>query len=60
MVKTYCVDIDFVMSKSIEIQAESEEQAMSKVSDIIKNNPYDYACNFGHYVGHRIIDANEV
>lgn len=57
--KNFIVDVDFVMSKSIEIEDENEQQAMSKVRDMIKKNPYDYANNFSHYVGHEIIDANE-
>lgn len=56
----YSVDIDFVMAKSIEVEADSEEQAIANVNSIINNNPYDYAYGFSHYVGHKVVGANEV
>ena len=59
MKKNFCVSVDFVMSKNIYVNAENEEQAKSKVRDMIKEKPYDHACNFSHYVGYEIIDAYE-
>jgi hypothetical protein len=47
------------MSKTFEIEAESEEQAKSKVLEMIDKNPYDYARNFSHLVGCKIIDVEE-
>ena len=57
--KNFIIDVDFVMSKGIQVNAESEEQAMSKVREMINNNPYDYTNNFSHCVGYKIIDVNE-
>ena len=57
--KTFSVDVDITMSKTIEVLAENEEQAMSKVREMINKNPYDYANNFSHYVGYEIINADE-
>ena len=59
MKKTFCVAVDITMAKNIYVDAENEEQAMSKVREMINKNPYDYANNFSHYVGYEIIDANE-
>lgn len=59
MAKRFIVSTDFIMSKTFEIEASNEEQAKSKVRDMINKNPYDYANNFSHYVGYEIIDANE-
>lgn len=57
--KTYCVSVDFVMAKNIYVEAESEEQAMNDVYHKISEDPYEYACDFSHLVGHKIIDVNE-
>jgi hypothetical protein len=57
--KTFSVDVDITMSKTIEVLAENEEQAMSKVREMIDKNPYDYTNNFSHYVGYEIINADE-
>lgn len=59
MEKNYWVSVDFVMSKTFEIEAESEEQAKSKVLEMIDKNPYDYARGFSHLVGCKIIDVEE-
>ena len=59
MKKNYCVSVDVTMAKSIYVEAENEEHAMSKVREMINKNPYDYTNNFSHYVGYEIIDANE-
>lgn len=57
--KIFSVSVDITMAKNINVEAENEEQAMSKVREMINNNPYDYANNFSHYVGYEIINANE-
>ena len=57
--KIYCVDVDFVMSRTLEVSAENEEQAKSLADSLIDAHPYEYACNFSHMVGHKIIDAYE-
>lgn len=57
--KKFNVDVDFTMSKTIEVEAENEEQAMSLVDRMISLAPYDYARDFSHLVGHKIIDAYE-
>ena len=57
--KTFSVSVDITMAKNIYVEAENEEQAMSKVREMMTKNPYDYANTFSHYVGYEIIDANE-
>lgn len=57
--KTFIVDVDITMSKSIAIEAESEEDAKAIINGHIKYNPYAYAHSFSHYVGHEITDVNE-
>lgn len=58
--KNFVVDVDFTMSKSFEVEAENEQQAMNKVYAMIEANPYNYAYSFSHYVKHEVVDANEV
>ena len=55
----FILDVDFVMSKRIQVEAENEEQAKSIFEQKIKENPYDYARQFNAFVGHKIIDVNE-
>ena len=55
----FILDVDFVMSKRIEIEADSEEQAKSIFEQKMKKNPYDYACQFDAFIGHKIIDVTE-
>lgn len=57
--KNFVVDVDFVMSKRIQVQAESEEQARTIFERLLKEDPYDYARQFDAFVGHKIIDVNE-
>ena len=57
--KNYIVDIDFVMSKRIQVEAENEEQARSITDRLIKENPYNYTYRFDACVGHKIIDVTE-
>ena len=55
----FIVDVDFTMSKRIQVEAESEEQAKSIIERMIKENPYNFACNFDACVGSKVIDVNE-
>lgn len=57
--KNYSISVDFVMNKYIDIEAESEEDAVRKLELRISANPYDYAHNFGCYVGSEIISVEE-
>ena len=51
------VSVDVVMNKYIEVEAESDEQAVEKVNEMFNKNPYDYANGFSHYVGHEVIST---
>ena len=53
----FYVNVDITMSKSIRVEAENEADAMSKVDNMIGENPYDYTNDFSHYVTHEVIDA---
>ena len=53
----YLVSMDITMSKNIEVEASSEEEAMSKASEMVSNNPYNYTNGFSHYVSHEAITA---
>ena len=55
--KRYYVNVDIVMSKGVVVEAESEDEAMKKVDNMIGENPYDYTSDFSHYVTHEVIDA---
>ena len=57
--KNFILDVDFVMSKRIEIEADSEEQAKSIFEREMKKKPYNFAFGFDAIVGHKIIDVNE-
>ena len=57
--KTYILDVDFVMSKRIHVEADSEEQAMSIFASKMREYPYQNARGFDAYIGYRIIDVNE-
>ena len=57
--KTFSVSVDITMSKTIYVEANSEEEAISRVDALIEDNPYDYARNFSHYVKHDVICAEE-
>lgn len=57
--KTFLVSVDITMSKNIYVEANSEEEAISRADTLIENNPYDYARNFSHYVKHDVICAEE-
>lgn len=58
--KKFILDVDFVMCKRIEIEAENEEQAKSIFEREMKKNPYNFALGFEAIVGHKVVDANEV
>ena len=57
--KTYAVSVDITMSKTISISAADENDAMMKVNDLLKENPYEYTNRFSHYVSHDVVDAEE-
>lgn len=56
----FSVDVDITMSKSFEVEAESEEHAMEIVNDMLDKNPYGYVRDFSHYVTHNVVVANEI
>ena len=55
----FILDVDFVMSKRIQVEAENEEQAKATFERLLKEDPYDYARKFDAFVGHKVIDVNE-
>lgn len=55
----FILDVDFVMSKRIQVEAENEEHARAIFERLLKENPYDYARQFDAFVGHKIIHVNE-
>jgi hypothetical protein len=55
----FILDVDFVMSKRIQVEAENEEQARATFERLLKKDPYDYARQFDAFVGHKVIDVNE-
>ena len=57
--KNFILDLDFVMSKRIQVEAENEEQARVIFERLLKENPYDYARKFDAFVGHKVIDITE-
>jgi len=57
--KNFILDLDFVMSKRIRVEAENEEQARVIFERLLKENPYDYARRFDAFVGHKVIDITE-
>lgn len=57
--KNFIIDVDFTMSKRIQVEAENEERAKAIVNGWIKYNPYEFAHNFDAYVTHEITDVNE-
>ena len=59
MAHLYILDVDFVMSKRIQVEAENEEQAKATFERLLKEDPYDYARQFDAFVGHKIIDITE-
>ena len=57
--KEFIVDVDITVSKRIYVDAENEDDAMSKVDNMIGENPYDYTSDFSHYVTHEVINAED-
>lgn len=57
--KNFIIDVDFTMSKRIQVEAESEEQAIENFERLMKENPYNFACRFDAYVSHEITDVTE-
>lgn len=57
--KTFSVDVDITMSKTIEVLAENEEHAKEIADSMINNNPYGYTNGFSHFVKYEVIDAYE-
>lgn len=55
--KEFEVSIDFTMSKTLVVKAESEEQAKSIVREKLNRNVYDYTNGFSHCVGYEIISV---
>lgn len=55
----FILDVDFVMSKRIRVEAESEEQAKATFERLLNEAPYYYARRFDAFVGHKVIDVNE-
>lgn len=53
----YYVNVDITMSKTIQVEADSEDDAIRKVDNMISKNPYDYTSDFSHYVTHEVIDV---
>ena len=58
--KKFNVNVDITMSKTFEVEAENEENAIAIVNDKIDKNPYGYANGFSHYVTHEVVDAEEI
>ena len=58
--KNYCISVDITMSKTLEVEAESEQQAKNIVCGKFKANPYDLAYGFTSYVNHEITDVEEI
>jgi hypothetical protein len=59
MAHLYILDVDFVMSKRIQVEAENEEQARAIFETLLKEDPYDYARQFDAFVGHKVINITE-
>lgn len=55
----YSVSMDITMSKDIEVEANSEEEAISKANEMVADNPYNYTNNFSHYVSSKAVGAIE-
>ena len=58
--KTYLVDCDITMSKTMEIEAESEEQAREFAKEMVDREPFYYASSADAHIKTEIIDVNEV
>lgn len=56
-VKNYAVSVDITMSKTVHVEAKSEEEAMEIVKKLLRDNPYNYTNNFSHFVCYDVVDA---
>jgi hypothetical protein len=53
----FSLSVDIVMNKYIDVEAETEDEAVKKVEEMFSKNPYDVAHNFSTYVGHEVISV---
>lgn len=53
----FSLSVDIVMNKYIDVEAETEDEAVKKVEEMFSKNPYDVANNFSAYVGHEVISV---
>ena len=53
----YSVSIDIVVSKTIYVEAESEEQAKAVAIKKVRDEPYYYARTADAYVGAKVVDV---
>lgn len=51
--------VDFVMSKRIQVEAESEDNAIAIFEEMMKKNPYEFTTRFDAYVDHEVTDIDE-
>ena len=52
--KQFAVYVDVTMAVTLHVEAENEEQASSKVRDMMAKNPYELARKADSYVGYSI------
>lgn len=57
--KNFILDVDFTMSKRIQVEAENEEHAIAIFEHLMKENPYEFAYRFDAYVDHEVTDVEE-
>ena len=56
----YMIDVDFVMSKRIQVcNVKDENEARETLERLLRENPYDFASKFDAYVTHEITDITE-
>ena len=53
----YSVSIDIVVSKTIYVEADSEEQAKAVAIKKVRDEPYYYARTADAYVGAKVVDV---
>ena len=53
----FSVSIDIVVSKTIYVEAESEEQAKAVAIKKVRDEPYYYARTADAYVGAKVVDV---
>ena len=57
--KTFSVSVDITMSKTIQVLASNENEAVAVADKLISENPYNYTNGFSHYVSHEVVEAEE-